>query len=251
MNIKHFTTLVAALLLGAGLLQAQEQVGRIKPVRFSAALTAGANGYAGVKAMDGTAGLYQMEALSADWTDKIPAFGAEVSLLFCDKWKLDVGGMFNFSYNPGYIGVPGSAYGDRAYQLGDVPEYRAVAQQQSVSYLAYIGCSYYFRVEKVPALRPYLGLRFTGSYANNVSKYDEEESMGFSAAETFGLGASFVGGIDYYLASNFFIGASLDLVRYVYGVTAYRPQEGLPSLSGDAHNLGAFAAPRLKIGFLF
>lgn len=249
MNIKHLASLAAALLVGVSLL-AQEQTGRIRPVRFSAAVTAGANGYAGVKAMDGTAGLYQMEALSADWTDKMPAFGAEVSLLFCDKWKLDVGGMFNFSYNPGYIGVPGSAYG-RAYQLGDVPDYRAVAAQQSVSYLAYLACSYYFRVAKVPALRPYLGLRFTGSYANNLQKYDEEESMGISAAETLGLGASFVGGIDYYLASNFFIGASLDFVRYIYGVTSYRPQDGLPLLAGDTHNIGAFATPRIKIGFLF
>ena len=231
MNIKHLASLAAALLVGVGLLQAQEQVGRIKPVRFSAAVTAGANGYAGVKAMDGTAGLYQMEALSADWTDKTPAFGAEVSLLFCDKWKLDVGGMFNFSYNPGYTGVPGSAYG-REYQLGDVPDYRAVAAQQATSYLAYLGCSYYFRLEKIPALRPYLGIRFTGAYANNLSKYDEEESMGISVGETFSLGASAVGGVDYYFGQHFFIGASLDLVRYVYGVTSYRPQDGLPLLSG-------------------
>lgn len=249
MNIKHLATLAAALLVGVSLL-AQEQTGRIKPVRFSAAVTAGANGYAGIKAMDGTAGLYQMEALSADWTDKMPAFGAEFSLLFCDKWKLDAGGMFNFSYNPGYIGVPGSAYG-REYKLGDVPDYRAVAAQQSASYMVYLGCSYYFRIEKIPALRPYLGARFTGSYANNFSKYDEEESMGISSAETFGLGASCVGGIDYYLASNFFIGASVDLVRYVYGATSYRPQDGLPLLAGDTHNIGALAAPRVKIGFLF
>jgi len=249
MNIKQLTTLAAALLVGVSLL-AQEQVGRVKPVRFSAAVTAGANGYAGVAALDGRAASHEMQALSVDWMDKMPAFGAEISLLFCDKWKLDLGGTFNFSYNPGYLGVPGSAYGGN-YQLGDVPDYRAVAADQKVSYLAYLGCSYYFRVDKVPALRPYLGIRFTGAYANNLQKYDEEESMGISTAETFSLGASFVGGIDYYLASNFYVGASLDLARYVYGVTDYRPQDGLPLLAGDTHCIGAFGAPRIKIGFLF
>ena len=249
MNIKHLTTLTLALLVGVSLL-AQEQVGRVKPVRFSAAVTAGANGYASVGALDGRAAVQELPDLSANWMDKMPSFGAEISLLFCDKWKLDIGGTFNFSYNPGYIGVPGSA-GDDGYKIGDVPDYRAVPADQKFGYLAYLACSYYFRVPKVPALRPYLGLRFSGTYANNQQLYNEPESMGLSSAETFHLGASFIGGIDYYLASNFYIGASLDLVRYVYGVAWYKPQDGLPLLGGDTHCLGAFGAPRIKVGFLF
>ena len=237
------------MLVGASLL-AQEQVGRVKPVRFSAAVTVGANGYASVGALDGRAALQEMPELSVNWMDKAPAFGVEASLLFCDKWKLDVGGTFNFSYNPGYLGVPGTA-GDDGFVIGDVPEYRAVPQDQKVGYLAYIACSYYFRVPKVPALRPYLGIRFSGTYAQNQQKYDELESMGISVGETFQLGASVIAGIDYYLTSNFYIGGGIDLARYIYGVAQYRPQEGLPLLAGDTHNIGAFGAPRLKIGFLF
>ncbi|MDY6417722.1 MAG: BT1926 family outer membrane beta-barrel protein [Bacteroidales bacterium] len=249
MNIKRLTTLFLALLVGASLL-AQEQVGRVKPVRFSAAVTVGANGYASVGALDGRAALQEMPELSVNWMDKAPAFGVEASLLFCDKWKLDVGGTFNFSYNPGYLGVPGTA-GDDGFVIGDVPEYRAVPQDQKVGYLAYIACSYYFRVPKVPALRPYLGIRFSGTYAQNQQKYDELESMGISVGETFQLGASVIAGIDYYLTPNFYIGGGIDLARYIYGVAQYRPQEGLPLLAGDTHNIGAFGAPRLKIGFLF
>lgn len=244
MNFKRFIVCTATLLIGVGL-PAQERP------RFSAAVTVGANGYASAAALDSSLPSYEMEAVSLNWTNKMPAFGAEASLLINDRWKTDLGGMFQFSYNPGYMEVPGTAENAYDYSPGDLPSYRAVPADQQVAYVVYLAGSYCFKIPAVPAMRPYLGLRFSFAYANDQKKYDELSSMGISSAENFSMGVSCVGGVDYFLASNFFIGASLDLVRYVYGVTKYRPQDGLAPLAGDTHNLGAIGAPRIKIGFQF
>ncbi|MBQ9194418.1 MAG: hypothetical protein IJ152_02060 [Bacteroidales bacterium] len=52
-------------------------------------------------------------------------------------------------------------------------------------------------------------------------------------------------------SQHFFVGMGVDLVRYVYGVTSQRPQEGLGALQADTHNFGFLGAPKVKIGFLF
>ena len=76
-------------------------------------------------------------------------------------------------------------------------------------------------------------------------------SMGTSVTESLAVGASAVLGVDYFLSRNFYVGASVDAVRYVYSYTALRPQEGLGALSASSHNIGALAAPMLKLGFVF
>lgn len=131
-----------------------------------------------------------MEALSVNWTDKMPAFGAEASILINDRWKADLGGMFQFSYNPGYLGVPGTAENDYNYSAGDLPAYRAVPADQQVAYVLYLAGSYCFKIPAIPAMRPYCGLRFSFAYANDQKKYDELSSMGISSAETFSRWAS-------------------------------------------------------------
>ena len=75
--------------------------------------------------------------------------------------------------------------------------------------------------------------------------------MGRSTAETFTLASGVLAGVDYYFSRNFFVGASVEPFRYTYGLVAYRPQEGLSLLAADTHFFGVFAAPQLKIGFLF
>lgn len=244
MNRTLITNLAVALLLSVSL-------GAQTPLRFGAAVTVGANGYAGVAALDGGLASYQMQASSVNWTDKTPAFGAEATMLVADRWKVDLGAMFQFSFNPGYQEVPGTAVNAAAFEPGDIPSYRSVAADQKFSFLVYAAGSYYFSIPKIPALRPYAGLRLTYAYANDQQKYDELESMGISAAENFSLSAACIGGIDYFITPHFFIGASVDLVRYTYGVTQYRPQDGLAPLAGDTHYLGALGAPQIKIGFLF
>ena len=243
MNIKRIFAFAAAMLVGVGVL-AQE--GPVKPVRVGVSVTVGSNAYAGISALPGTLASYESAALPTNWMDKAPAFGIEGSLILADHWKLDLGGAFNFGYNPGYPGVEGTGT-----QMGDIPTYEPVILQQSVSYQVYLAGSYYFRIPMVPAVRPSVGLRLGATYANNQQRKDVEEWMGTSVGENYTLGASIIAGFDYYFSRNFFAGVGVDLFRYVYGVTAQRPQEGLGVLGADSHNFGFLGAPRIKVGFVF
>ena len=245
MNINRIFTIAAAMLITVGAF-AQEQQGRIKPVRLGVSVTVGSNAYAGISALPGTLASYESAALSTNWMDKAPAFGIEGSMIICDRWKLDLGGAFNFGFNPGYPGVEGTGS-----DYGDIPTYEPVALQQNISYLVYLAGSYYFRIPAIPALRPSIGLRASGSYANNQKLAASEDWLGGSVGETFTLGASVIAGIDYYFSQHFFVGMGVDLFRYVYGVTAQRPQEGLGVLGADNHNFGFLGAPKIKIGFVF
>lgn len=243
MNIKRIFAFAAAMLVGVSVL-AQE--GPVKPVRVGVSVTVGSNAYAGISALPGTLASYESAALPTNWMDKAPAFGIEGSLILADHWKLDLGGAFNFGYNPGYPGVEGTGT-----QMGDIPTYEPVILQQSVSYQVYLAGSYYFRIPMVPAVRPSVGLRFGATYANNQQRKDIEEWMGTSVGENYTLGASIIAGFDYYFSRNFFAGVGVDLFRYVYGVTAQRPQEGLGVLGADSHNFGFLGAPKIKVGFMF
>ena len=244
---KKFLTLLAAVALVCFGAAAQT------PARLSVALTAGANSYASISAMSGTQAVYESEAPSVNWADKGLGFGIEGGLQLGSSWRIVLGGTFNSGINPGYADVPGTAdpAGSLDDNFGEVPSYSAVACQQSLSYLVYTGCDYMFNLKAVPALKPYAGIRFGGSYASNSKKWDDVYSMGASLAETFALKTAITGGVDYFVTDNFFIGACINLFDYTYAVSKQKPQEGLTVLSADAHNFGAFANPMLRIGFRF
>lgn len=249
MKIKSIITLSTALLVCAATVQAQEQKGRIAPVRIGVAVTAGANSSLSVSAQPGMLTSYGTQAMSATWADKALGFGVEGSLIFCDSWKLDLGGAFSYYNNPPYAPVPGTM-GD-VYEMGEIPSYQAVDMKHNLNWLASCAFSYYFRIPAVPALRPYAGLRAQVAYASDSVRSSNYEAMGVSVGETYTLSFGVLTGVDYYFSRNFFVGMSVEPFRYSYGVLKYRPQEGLSNLATDTHFLSAFAAPQLKIGFLF
>ena len=249
MNIKSIITLAAVVLLSAATVQAQEKTGRTAPVRIGVALTAGPNSYLSVSAQPGMLTSYGTQALSVGWTDKALAFGLEGSLIFCDRWKLDLGGSFSYYNNPGYEAVMGTM--GAAYEVGEIPTYEAVDAKFNMNWLAHMSFSYYFRIPSAPCLRPYAGVRVQGGYASDLTSTQYYEAMGVSVGESYTIAAGVLTGVDYYFSKNFFVGMSVEPFRYSYGVVKYRPQEGLGVLGADTHFLGAFAAPQLKIGFLF
>lgn len=276
MKVKSIITIVALMALGLNAL-AQEQKGRISPVRVGVAVTAGSNSHLSLNAQSGMLTSYQAMPLSVDWTDKALGLGIEGSLIFCDRWKLDLGGSLSgwnvppramvpgtYSTTPQVADIPSSSEGldphstkggssesGSEYVMGEVPTYDAVNMQHKLNYTVYIASSYYFRIQNAPCLRPYLGLRFQASYAAASLREQDFESMGRSTAEAYTLASGVLFGVDYYFGRNFFVGASVEPFRYTYGVVAYRPQEGLSLAAADTHFFGVFAAPQLKIGFLF
>lgn len=220
---------------------------------FTVAATLGYNSYASITALPGTLTSYEAAALSTNWTDKKLMVGFEAGWFFKDLWKLNVGGGFNFTHNPGYTGVPGTMDESLSAEdnMGEIPTYRAVASAQSYAYNVSVGVDRYFPVKAVRNLMWYTGLRVGCSYAQNQQKYDEEVSMGKSVAETWNLRASATIGVDYYVLPALYVGAQIDPFSYTYNMTAYKPQEGLSTLDANSHNYSLLAAPTLKVGFKF
>lgn len=217
------------------------------------AATVGYNSYASVKALPGNLTNYEASALSTDWSQKKLMVGLEGGWFVSDAWKLSLGGGLNFSNNPGYTGVPGTADENLGLEdnLGMIPNYRAVADSHSFSYNVTAGIDRYFNVKSVKNLMVYTGLRLGFAYGLNEEKYDEWTSMGKSTAETWNARVGFTFGADYFVAKGMFVGISVDPLAYTYNMTSYKPQEGLANLAADGHNIGFLAAPTLRVGFVF
>ena len=226
---------------------------------FTVAATVGYNSYTSVTAPSGLLQDYEVQAPSTNWSDKKMMVGFEGGWFFKDLWKLNLGGGVSFTNNPGYSAVPGTYDGEAPWDggkgsvddMGDIPNYRAVANAQSFGYNVFTGVDRYFNLGNVPNLMWYAGVRVGFAYAENEMKYDEETSMGKSIAETWNLRGALTVGVDYFVLPAMYIGAQIDPFSYTYNMTTYVPQAGLGNLSADSHNYSVLAAPTLKVGFKF
>ena len=213
------------------------------------AVTAGYTANTDITAQPGNLTTYEVTPM----TNKRFALGIEGGWFVADKWKLSLGGGVNFLNNPGYSEVPGTVDESASVEdnMGEIPNYRAVADAQTFSYNVALGFDRYFGVKGVKNMMLYTGLRVGFAYGQNQKKYDEWTSMGKSVAETSNIRGAWTFGVDYYVFPSLFVGVSIDPVSYTYNVTTYVPQEGLGNLSADSHRFSAFAAPTLRMGFKF
>lgn len=250
MKIKKLLILtVIPMMCLTGKVQAQNDAP--KQGDFTVAATVGYNSYTNVTAPSGILTDYEIAALSTNWSDKKLMIGFEAGWFFYDNWKLNLGGGFNFTKNPGYSAVPGTIDDKTEQGDGSIPNYRAVGDGSSFGLNIYTGVDRYFQMSSVPNMMWYIGGRIGYAYGQNQVKYDEPESMGKSVAEAYNLRAAFTAGIDYYILPGMFIGCQIDPLSYVYNTTTIKPQEGLGNLSADSHNFSLLAAPTIKIGFKF
>lgn len=220
---------------------------------FTVAATVGYNSYTNVTAPSGLLTDYEVQALSTNWSDKKLMVGFEAGWFFKDMWKLNLGGGISFTNNPGYSAVPGTIDSDTNADdlMGEIPNYRAVADAQSFAYNVVAGVDRYFGMKKVPNLMWYTGVRVGFAYGQNQMKYDEETSMGKSIGETWNLRGALTIGVDYFVLPALYVGAQIDPFAYTYNMTKFNPQAGLGDLSADSHNFSLLAAPTLKVGFKF
>ena len=134
------------------------------------AITLGYNSYTDIKAPSGLASSYEVQALSTNWSDKQLMLGFEAGWFFKDLWKLNLGGGFNFTGNPGYAAVPGTIDDESTYDpmenIGQIPNYRAVGSAQTMNFNVSVGIDRYFKT-KAPNLMFYSGLRIGMAYCNN------------------------------------------------------------------------------------
>lgn len=220
---------------------------------LTVAATIGYNSFTNVKAPEGSLTDYEASALTNIWTDKGLGVGVEVGYFFNEKWKLNLGGGLNFTHNPGYSAVLGTATPglDAEGMMGEIPNYRAVASQYSCIYDVHLEGDRYFALKGVKNLALYAGVRAGFAYALNEKNYDEWTSMGTSVGETFNLRGSLTVGADYFVLPAMYVGFEVQPFQYTYSMTTLRPQPGLRPTRADSHNFGILAAPTLKLGFKF
>lgn len=220
------------------------------------ALTVGYNSYASVSASGNSVSPTNVAnaAQTINWSDQKLMVGFEAGWFVSDNWKLDLGGGLSFTNNPGYTGTPGTDY-EYVDGIGNIipglPEYRAVADAQTLSYNVYAGIDRYFGISSVPNLKWYLGVRGGASFCQNQQKYDEPQSMGKMVGQTWNLQGAIAAGVDYYLLPALYIGAQINPFCYTYNKTTYKVQDGLKPSEADSHNFNLLAAPTLKLGFKF
>lgn len=190
---------------------------------------------------------YSISAASTNWMEKDLRVGVEGGWFFLDEWKFVLGGGMNISKQPGQVGLPGSGWTDGGY---DIPEYKAVEDENFIQFNVYTGVDRYFKT-KVDGLYLYAGARVGYAYGRNISFTDDENNMGKSVGEAYNIRGALTGGVDYYFTDAFFIGAQVDPFAYTYNHTLVKPQEGLSNLDACSHNFGILAAPTLKVGFKF
>ncbi|MFS2609131.1 BT1926 family outer membrane beta-barrel protein, partial [Bacteroides fragilis] len=129
---------------------------------FTVAATVGYNSYTNVTAPSGLLTDYEVRALSTNWADKKLMVGFEGGWFFKDQWKLNLGGGVSFTNNPGYPAVPGTIDDSNKNNsadenMGEIPNYRAVADAQSFAYNVSAGVDRYFNIKRVPNLMWYTG----------------------------------------------------------------------------------------------
>ena len=214
--------------------------------------TVGYNNYVTASAKAGNLTNYSASAFSPNWNNKQLMVGIEGGWFVHDFWKLSVAGGFNSSTKPGYAAVEGTIdSGSYENNIGEIPTYNSINAESSLAYTAAVGVDRYFKVRNVKNLMWYTGLRVGFAYAHNQVQSDDWQMLGRSVAETWNLRAGITFGVDYYVLPSMFVGVSVDPFTYTYGMTSYRPQEGLGRLSADTHDFSAFAAPTIRVGFKF
>ena len=121
---------------------------------FTVAATVGYNSYTSVTAPSGLLTDYEVRALSTNWADKKLMVGFEGGWFFKDQWKLNLGGGVSFTNNPGYPAVPGTIDDSNKNNsadenMGEIPNYRAVADAQSFAYNVSAGVDRYFNLYSI------------------------------------------------------------------------------------------------------
>lgn len=245
---KLFTSAVILLLALTSF--AKDKDSKKGHITFATSL--GYNSYTNVDALPGNLVSYKTAAKSMSWANQKLSLGFELGWFAGHNWKLSIEGGAHFNYNPAHSALPGTmdAGATEEENWGEIPAYEAVASEQKFSYRAVLGIDRYFKT-RAKNLSCFVGLRAGGAYTQAGLNSNDSMAMGISLSETWNVVAAVAVGADYHISDAFYLGAQIHPVSYTYSVITHKPQEGLAALSANSHNIGCFAAPTLKVGFMF
>lgn len=131
-----------------------------------------------------------------------------------------------------------------------IPSYAPIESKTTHRFVGNIGADYYFQVAS-PRVHPYLGVLATFNYGRHQYYTLDDDDLGSRFFETYGIGASLTGGVDYYLAEGMFVGLEIKAFSYLYSVNNLTPMPGVETYDADSHTVGFLTNPMFKIGFKF
>lgn len=175
--------------------------------------------------------------------------GVEGKYFLSSKLAIRLSGTGLISSTPAQDDVPGIADPDNEYS-NIIPGYADVPSSSYYKILANVGTDYYFNVGN-DRLYPYSGVQINFNYGQRKDFTLEDDDLGERVTETYGLGGSIVGGVDYYIAQGFFLGIEIKAASYMYSVARIFPQPGMEGGDADNHSTTFFSNPMIKIGFKF
>ncbi|PZX18041.1 putative OmpA-OmpF-like porin [Breznakibacter xylanolyticus] len=195
--------------------------------------------------------------------------GVEAKYFVTDQIAVRLSGMGMIDLTPAQDAVPGL----NLYDLVDyntqqklqeagvdnvvLPSYREIESTTTHRFVANVGGDYYFSVGSQRVF-PYAGAMASFNYGRHqfyAPDSDPTTAAGVELSsrffETFGLGGSLVGGVDYYVAEGMFIGFEIKAFNYLYSVNKMMPMAGVEAYDADNHTIGILSNPMFKIGFKF
>ncbi len=193
---------------------------------------------------------------STDDNSLINMIGVEGKYFLSSNLAVRLSGMGLISSTPAQQDIPAvinpEYYDDEVDELSyiSIPGYSDVESSSSYKVLVNAGADYYFNVGN-DRLYPYAGAQLNFNYGQSKYFTLEDDDMGERVSETYGLGGSIVGGVDYYIAQGFFLGIEIKAASYMYSVARIFPQPGMEGGDADNHSTTFFSNPMVKIGFKF
>jgi outer membrane protein W len=188
--------------------------------------------------------------------------GVEARYFVTSQIAVRLNGMGIIDLTPGQDQVPGLIWSDEKLQAAGIddvvlPSYSSIESRTTHQFVGNIGVDYHFAV-KSPRVSPYLGVMGSFNYGRTQYYAMDEDPTTPSGIElsprffeTYGLGGSLVGGVDYYISEGMFIGLEIKAFSYLYSVNKMMPMAGVEAYDASNNNIGFLTNPMLKIGFKF
>lgn len=191
---------------------------------------------------------------------KTNSVGLEFKYFITSNIAARISGSGMMSSSPSQDYTEGLYDNSRPFMPGvDLSSYDDIEGETRMQYNFDLGADYYFKT-KYERLLPYVGAEFNflyarAEYATAYEGYDNTGNVILSAGprlgEVYGLGASAVTGLDYYIVQGVFVGVEVKAVSYMYNAKRIFFQEGVEAYDASTYNTSFCDKFTFKLGFKF
>lgn len=192
---------------------------------------------------------------------KVNNIGLEFKYFITPQIAARVGGSGMISSSPSQDYIEGVYDDSKPFVTGlDVSSYEDIEGETRMQFNFDLGADYYFNT-KLERLFPYAGAEFNflyarAEYATGYEGLDPVTggvilSAGPRLGEVYGLGASAVAGLDYYITEGVFLGFEVKAASYMYNAKRIFFQEGTEAYDANTYNTTICDQFTFKLGVKF